>query len=131
MPGERASPSDYRGRRVIVNYWATWCAPCRAEMAGLQRLSDALEARGIAVVGVNVDADGNLAREFVLAHGIRFAQFADPGMRHARAAHGIRALPHTFAVNAEGETVARVVGARDWPGAEGAEILRGAFRFEP
>jgi len=98
-PGGRASLAEYRGQRVIVNFWATWCAPCREEMPDLQRLSDALAARGIAVIGVNVDADLNLAREFLLRHGVRFDNFADAGMAYSREALGITALPVTFALD--------------------------------
>jgi len=130
-PGGRESLSEYRGQRVIVNFWATWCAPCREEMPGLQRLSETLAPRGVAVVGVSVDTDLNLAREFLLRHRVSFDNFADAGMAHSRGALGITALPVTFALDSEGKIAGRALGARDWAGAGGQDFLRQAYGNPP
>jgi len=130
-PDRRAALADFRGRRVIVNFWATWCAPCREELPGLQRLSDALAPRGIAVIGVNVDADRNLAREFLLRHGVRFENFSDPGMAYSRTAFGITALPVTFALDSRGAIAGRALGARAWDGAPGGAFVHEAYGLDP
>ncbi len=130
MPGGRAGLEQYRGKRLIVNFWATWCAPCREEMASLQALSEALRPHGIAVVGVNVDEDRNLAREFLLRHRLQFENFADPGMAHSRSL-GIEALPQTFAIDADGRLAAHAAGARDWMGAGGRAFLHDAYGVNP
>jgi len=110
------------GRDVVINVWATWCGPCRDEMASLARL--AREAPEIEVVGLSVDADANLAREFVLKQGVRFANFSDPGGRVADHVLGVKALPHTFVVSRDGTLVARVTGPRDWADGETRRMLK-------
>jgi thiol-disulfide isomerase/thioredoxin len=111
---------------LLVNYWATWCAPCRREMAGLERLSRRAAAR-FTVVGVCVDEDLNLAREWLRREGVSFANFADPGLRISRQALRIDALPETFLVAADGRLIERARGAREWDSAETAAALERAF----
>ena len=113
------------GRDVVLNVWATWCEPCRREMASLERLAGA--GAGLEVVGLSVDEDANLAREFLLAQGVRFANYSDPGGRAARDVLGVEALPQTFVVRRDGVLVARVAGPRDWAGDEARAMLRGAL----
>jgi cytochrome c biogenesis protein CcmG, thiol:disulfide interchange protein DsbE len=110
------------GRNVVLNVWATWCEPCRREMASLERL--ARTGGEVEVVGLSVDEDINLAREFVLAEGVRFANYSDPGGRAVRDALGVQALPQTFVVRRDGTLVARIVGPRDWAGDEARSMLR-------
>lgn len=116
---------------MLVNFWATWCTPCREEMPALQRLSEALAPGGIAVIGVNLDADPNLAREFLLQHHVRFENFSDPGMAYSRTAFGITALPVTFALDSRGAVAGRALGARAWDGAPGRAFLHDAFGLDP
>jgi cytochrome c biogenesis protein CcmG, thiol:disulfide interchange protein DsbE len=111
-----------RGRNVVLNVWATWCEPCRREMASLERLARA--GGDLDVVGVSLDEDVNLAREFVLVQGVRFANYSDPGGRAAREVLGVQALPQTFVVRRDGTLAARIVGPRDWAGDEARSMLR-------
>jgi cytochrome c biogenesis protein CcmG, thiol:disulfide interchange protein DsbE len=117
-PGEAVT----RGRNVVLNVWATWCEPCRREMASLARL--ARESGELEVVGLSIDEDTNLAREFLLAQDVRFANYSDPGGRTARDALAVQALPQTFVIGRDGTLLARVVGPRDWAGDEARAMLR-------
>src|SRR5205085_6791889 len=74
-----------RGRLVVVNFWATWCPPCVAEMPSLERMHRALGAEGLVVLGVSVDEDEGAVREFVARHGVSFPILRDPGGRAAAA----------------------------------------------
>jgi len=92
-------------------------------MAGLQRIAQRIGAR-VRVVGVTVDDDVNLAREFVRKYRITFANFSDPGMRASRKPLGIAALPMTFLVSADGRVLWHARGARAWDDEDTvAEIL--------
>jgi len=123
--GSIALPAPGEGP-ILVNVWATWCEPCRREMASLQRLHE----RGgrLRVVGISVDRDGNLAREFVRAHGISFANALDAASRLAGGVLAVRTLPTTFAIDASGVIRWREEGPRDWSDAATRERLRQALQ---
>lgn len=99
------------GRTLVINFWATWCAPCRREMPDLQRLSDRLDPARYRVIGISVDTDRNLVREFVRAYAIRFPIRQDHGRRLASAVLGLEVYPTTFVVSPDGIVVARIDGA--------------------
>lgn len=122
------APTDLYGT-VLVNFWATWCAPCRREMASLERLSRILEGR-VRVVGVCVDEDLNLAREWLRKEGIGFAQLADPGMRAARGALALNGLPETLLVAPDRRILMRVKGAREWDSADSVAAILDALASE-
>ncbi len=80
LEGGTASIADYRGQVVLLNVWATWCAPCREEIPYLQSLHDAHASRGLAIVGVSVDAAGSegTIREFRTDFGMTYPIWLDP-----------------------------------------------------
>lgn len=115
-----------RDRPVLVNLWATWCPPCRREMGSLERMSRRV-GDAIRVVGISVDEDLNLAREFVRKEGVTFVNLTDPGMRALRGPLSVTTLPETVLVKPDGQIVLRIRGARAWDDeALIAELLRAA-----
>lgn len=115
----------YRGRLLVVNIWATWCAPCREEMPSLQRLADAMAGEPFALVGLSIDDDANLVREFLLRYDIRFPIVLDPGAVETTAKIGSLGYPDTLVVDAEGRIVRRVTGLEVWDSADMVSFLRG------
>ncbi len=114
LQGDQVVLADYAGKHLVINFWATWCAPCRQEMPALQALSDQLDPERYAVLGVTVDQDQTLAEEFLLEQGISFKQFIDPQMTLAMSDLKIRAFPETLIISSEGQLLRRIVGAREW-----------------
>jgi len=114
LDGTPMRATDWLGRPLVVNIWATWCPPCRTEMPSLQRLSALIEPSGARVVALSLDTDHNLVREFVLKYGIELpvAIATSPGA--ATDALGATALPLTLYVAADGRIVGRHFGQRDW-----------------
>ena len=114
------------GEPVLLNVWATWCAPCRAEMASLEALHRAAP-RGLRVIGVSVDDDRFLAEEFVRRQGLTFAN----GIAGARAlADGplaVASYPTTFVIDAAGRLAWREDGPRDWASAATRARLEAAL----
>ena len=104
----------WRGRTLVLNVWASWCAPCRAEMASLQALSERIDPARGAVIGVTVDDDLNLVREYLRRGDIRFRNLLAGSAQAARDQLGVRALPETLIVSPEGSLRKRIQGARDW-----------------
>lgn len=104
VAGARVSLSQLRGRVVIVNLWASWCPPCRAEMPELQRFADAYAKRGVAVVGVNQGESAQRAREFAQSLKIRFPIWLDERQVYGRAYTAL-GLPTTVVVGRDGTIV--------------------------
>jgi len=122
-----ASVARFRGQNVILNIWATWCEPCRREMPGLQRLALQSDPNQLEVVGIAIDNDVNLAREFLLRYGVTFQNFSDPDGRVTRDLLGVKQLPQTFLLARDGTVAARIEGSRDWASDATREMLEGAL----
>jgi len=114
IDGATLQLSELRGQLLVVNFWATWCAPCRNEMPGLQRLAGAVAGERLTVMAVSIDADVNLVREFVLRYGLTIADFLDAQPHGAARAWNIDMLPQTLVIGRDGRLLERIVGARDW-----------------
>ena len=111
LSGDTLSLSALRGQAVLLNVWATWCAPCRHEMPGLQALHERYAGRGLRVVGVSVDTRGSddPIRRFVDEFGISFTILFDPADAVSRRFR-INAVPETFLIDAQGRIVHHWIG---------------------
>jgi peroxiredoxin len=117
IAGEEVTLASYRGRTVIVNFWATWCAPCVAEMPSLQRMRDKLAAHGIEVIGVNLQENAARIAPFVERLGITFPVVRDHDGA-ARAAWDATVFPSTFVVGPEQRIAWVARGEIDWDDAQ-------------
>jgi thiol-disulfide isomerase/thioredoxin len=115
--------SDYADSPLLVNFWATWCPPCRAEMPDLQALHLRLAPRGLRILGINVDDDANLAREFLLKNPVDFTILLDSQRALADQALRLDAYPMSFLVGRDGVIVEAITGIRPWADAAYAELI--------
>jgi thiol-disulfide isomerase/thioredoxin len=128
--GRSRSLADFRGRTVLLNIWATWCAPCREEMPALDRLQAKLGSERFAVVALSVDLQPDMARKFYAEIGIKALPFyIDPT---AKAAFTLDAagLPASLLVDRSGREIGRHLGAVKWDSPEVVEQLRRAIAAE-
>ncbi len=110
MDGKITPFSVYSGVALIVNIWASWCTPCRVEMPSLEKLGALFDPGDLRVIGVTVDTDLNLVREFLLRDRITFPLLHDPDNNILR----VSIFPSTFLLRRD-HTIARIiVGERDW-----------------
>jgi cytochrome c biogenesis protein CcmG, thiol:disulfide interchange protein DsbE len=119
LDGDSVHLEGLRGRVVLLNVWATWCTPCVREMPALQRLHEKLDARGLSIVAVSVDAEGSAfggdgdVRAFVEQFGLTFTVLRDASGR-IESTFGVSGLPMTFLIDRDGRIQRKVLGAREW-----------------
>jgi len=107
--GTRWHLGDQRGRTVILNFWASWCAPCRTEAGVLAQAARDYGPRNITLVGINLWDDPAAARPFLTEFGITYPNGSDPS-RTAGVAYGVTGIPETFVINAAGQLTQRWIG---------------------
>jgi cytochrome c biogenesis protein CcmG/thiol:disulfide interchange protein DsbE len=102
--------SDYRGRVVLLNFWATWCAPCKAEIPWFEEFQKAYASRGLAVIGISMDEDGwKVVRPYMEATRINYRiAIGDDAL--AQKYGGVTSLPETFLIDRDGRIAGRHIG---------------------
>ncbi len=127
--GSEVKLGDFKGRVLLVNFWATWCAPCIRELPSLDRLQFELGGEGLRVLAVNQDRGGAaVAAPFLEKLDIhRLDLFLDPKMKLGQAL-GMRALPWTFLIDREGRVVGELPGYAEWDSEEGIALIRHYLR---
>lgn len=130
LDGGSATLDEFAGRALVLNVWATWCPPCRAEMPSLQRLADAFPEGDLAVIGVSADDDLNLVREFVLQHRIRFPVVAQVPASSAVRQLGVTVFPTTVLVTRDRHIAAIVTGERDWSEERSVALIENLLRVK-
>ena len=113
------------GKLLMINAWATWCPPCRQEMPSLQRLANRLGSDRLELVGLSVEMDEHVVREYLIENKIRFPSFLDRNFATVNGVFGIRVFPSTFFVSPDGTLLKVVEGWRDWDAPEMVAEIRG------
>ncbi len=121
--GKSFSLEDYKGKFVLLNFWATWCAPCRKEMPAMSNLHNEFGGEGLEVVGVHVGPSLAGVKKFLESVPVSFTILIDKDMRLA--SWGVRGLPTTYLINPEGKLVYQAVGERVWDSPEMVKFLKG------
>ncbi len=107
-------PVDINGKILIINFWATWCHPCREEMPSLQKLSNSLDKTKFQVIAISIDDDKNLMQEFLIQNSITFNNYHDPKKILTQQQLNIQAYPETIIVAPDGIIIKRVSGEQSW-----------------
>lgn len=130
--GQAHSLSDFKGKIVVLNVWATWCVPCRAEMPTLDRLQAALGGADFVVVPVSIDRGGiDVVSKFYAGIGVKhLPKYIDTSGQVLRAVGAI-GLPTTLIINRAGDEVGRALGQAEWDAPEIIERLKTVVAGKP
>ena len=107
--------ADYRGKVVLLNFWATWCAPCLEELPSLQALQQQLPQ--VVVLAVSVDENPDAYRQFLEQHPLNLLTVEDTE-RHVNALYGTSLFPETYVIDRRGVIRRKFVNAKDWTNPE-------------
>lgn len=113
---------ELRGRVVLLNFWATWCAPCRAEMPSLQQLAELYGPEKLLVIAINFQEGPRRIRQYAQAGGLTLPVALDRDGAIARA-FGVKVFPTTIVIDARGRPRQRVRGEMDWSGRAAAALV--------
>ena len=129
LKGHQVSLSDYRGRVVFLNIWATWCVTCRWEMPSMETLYRRYRNQGLAMVTVSVDVLGkDVVAPYVEKLGLTFDSLLDP-KGTIRKLYQVTGVPETFIIDRQGKLLEKIVGPREWTRPENLKLIEFALRF--
>ena len=114
--------TQFRGQVLVLNFWATWCPPCEEELPSLMRMQDRLRARGVTVLGVSIDVDGDAYHRFLQQRGVNFMTIRDPEQK-IPSLYGTSGWPETYIIDRQGVMRRKFVGAVDWTSPEVVDYL--------
>lgn len=124
LNGQAVALSDLRGKVVLLNFWATWCGPCRVEMPAMEKLYRAFSRNDFEILAVSTDAQGvSVTRPFQQENQLTFPILHDADYR-VGLTYGARSLPMTFMVDRQGIIRHQIFGARDWGAAEAHQLVQ-------
>ena len=126
--GHTKQLSAFRGKPLIINVWASWCGPCRAEMGSLDRLSKLDRKQPFQVIGISTDDDAFAASEFVLKSRLGFENFVDDNLLLENML-GAASIPLTLLIDANGRVLKKIYGTQDWTSAAALDMVEKTLRI--
>jgi peroxiredoxin len=128
LEGRSVQLREFRGKLVLLNFWATWCAPCLHEMPSMERLYQTFKATDFVLLAVSMDRQGDaVARPFVENLQLNFPVLLDTTSEVGRQ-YGVRGLPTSYVIDPDGLLIGAVIGARDWYQTEAKILIAGLLR---
>ena len=124
--GDYRKLSELRGKPLIINVWASWCGPCRAEMGSLERLSRRYGGKQFNIIGVSTDDHANLAMAFLRQSSVTFDNYHDRSLL-LESMLGANTIPLTVLIDARGKVLLKVRGSKEWDSPESVALIAKTF----
>lgn len=121
--GKTYTLAQFRGQVVVMNFWATWCPPCREEMPSMERLWQKVRGKGIVLLGVNVGESTDTIFEFTGSYPMSFPIPMDIEGKVIES-YPVQGLPTTFIIDPSGKVTHRAIGSREWDSAAMVQMLQ-------
>ena len=126
IENKKVSLKNYRGKIVMLNFWATWCIPCRLEMPSMEKLYKQFKDKGLVVLSVATGERAKSVNAFIKEYNITFPALLDSNLEVSDN-YNVWALPTTYFVNAEGKIIGKVNGGRNWGTKEADQYITSIF----
>jgi cytochrome c biogenesis protein CcmG, thiol:disulfide interchange protein DsbE len=114
--------SQFRGQIVVLNFWATWCAPCVEEVPSLVEMQRRMKSKGVTVLAVSVDVDEDAYKSFIKDHNVTLLTVRDPSQK-TNQLYGTFKFPETYVIDRQGIMRRKFIGAVDWTDPDITEFL--------
>lgn len=124
LDGKTRMLSEFAGKTVVVNFWATWCPPCREEIPSMNEAMKQLNTKKVVMLGINMAEDADTVLEFSNNTAIDFTVLLDT-TGEASAEWPMKGLPTTFIVNEKGQIIYRAIGSRNWAEPDFIKFING------
>lgn len=111
--GKTLTPTDFGGKLLVLNFWASWCDPCIRETPSLEEMSRLLAGKGVVVLGISTDTNEKRYKNFLSRYGISFETSRDPSADIATS-YGTLQFPDTYIIDSNGKVVEKIVNWQDW-----------------
>jgi cytochrome c biogenesis protein CcmG, thiol:disulfide interchange protein DsbE len=118
----KVSLRELQGQVVVLNFWATWCAPCVEEMPSLVQLQQRFKDKGLTVVGISIDVDGNAYHKFLKDYKVDFLTVRDPDQKTSNL-YGTFKWPETYIIDRKGIVRRKFIGPVEWSQPEIVDFL--------
>ena len=126
--GSTLKLSDLKGKVVLLNFWATWCPPCREEIPSMMKLDRAMTGKPFQMVAVSMDEGGKQAIDyFFKERGFMLPTYLDSSGKAVKS-YGVTGVPETFIVDKNGIIVKKIIGGLDWGSPDVASFLEGLMK---
>jgi len=129
LSGASRQLSEFRGKPLIINVWASWCGPCQQEMGSLERLARSKAGKQFTVIGISTDDYPEAAQAFLRKYKTSFSHFIDQRLLLENML-GADHLPLTLLVDAQGRVLGKYMGAKEWDSPEALKIIGKTFRIK-
>jgi thiol-disulfide isomerase/thioredoxin len=129
LNGKNKKFSDYKGKPLLINVWASWCGPCQSEMGSIQRLAQRYNGKQFNVIGISTDDDGFAAAAFIKKYKITFDNFLDSKV-FLENMLGANTIPLTVLVDANGRVLEKARGSYEWDSPESIEAIGQIFHLK-
>ena len=123
LAGEQVTLSSLKGKVVFLNFWATWCPPCRAEMPSMERLYAKFKDKNFDILAVNLQEEPKPVKDFLTKNKLTFPVVLDTNGKIG-SVYGVRGIPTTYLIDKEGFIVGGIVGGKEWDTPEVEEAIK-------
>lgn len=111
--GKTITRSDFGGKLLVLNFWASWCPPCISELPSLNQFAQEYKSQGVVVLGISIDKNERLYKNFLQQRQVAFDTARDPEA-NISASYGTFQIPETYVIGRDGKVLEKVISDQDW-----------------